>query len=184
MRWYFIGLAVVLLLVLALLPAECCAKGLFSFFNPEVTTPVTAAPSNGSDIIGGMKATITLGSIGSVLTSHLALLVFGILLYAALKRVDGPAYQARLLAWRERKLTALVERWRLLYGDRANWRSTLFSILHPGVTKRRIKQDAMANTMTVDCRVHGLAELEASIAKMNEAAARMEAARGKGGGKR
>lgn len=139
MRWFFMAWAVVLLLVLVLLPAECCAKGLFSFFNPEVTTPVTAAPSNGSDIIGGMKATITLGSIGSVITSHLALIIFGILLYCAICRL-GEGYHTRVMEDRRSRAYYSLVRRRSLYGDREGWRDTLVSLFRPSLKLNSISK--------------------------------------------
>lgn len=106
-----LGFAVRLIFLLALIPAECCARGIFSFFNPEVTTPVTVEP-HGSDIIGGMKATVTLGSLGSVITAHLALIIFGILLYCAIRRL-GEGYHARMIGLEERRSFERVERMRL-----------------------------------------------------------------------
>jgi hypothetical protein len=89
--------------------APCHAGGLFSFFNPEVSVPVTAAPSNGSDIIGGMKATITLGSLGSVLTAHLSIIVMAILLYTAIRRLNPDVY-ARLTDLKSQRCASRLER--------------------------------------------------------------------------
>ena len=161
------GLVALVCGAFVLLAAPCHASGIFSFFNPEVTTPVSVKPVDHSDIVGGMKATVTLGSLGSVITSHLALIIFGFLLYAAIRRL-GEGYHARVIGWHERRSAERIERARLWNDSRANWRNTLFSILHPSVAKRRAKQDARGNVMAFDVKIHGLEELNAAIARMEE----------------
>lgn len=179
MRWYFVGLAVLMLLVPALAPAECHAKGIFSFFNPEVTTPVTVQPVN-SDITGGMKATITLGSLGSVITSHLALIIFGFLLYAAIRRL-GEGYHARIIGWRERRSIERIERQRLWNADNENRRSARISFFHPHLVSESMAHFGNRNTVKVDVNTAGLSAI---LDEMKATAARMEAAQQKGKGAR
>ncbi|MEI6634748.1 MAG: hypothetical protein WCP22_13165 [Chlamydiota bacterium] len=114
-------MAVITLAVLVL-AAPCYGGGLFSFFNPEVTTPIEVKPIN-SDI-SGMKTTITLGSLGSVITAHLALVIMGFLLYAAIRRI-GREYQNAVTLIKEKEIAERMERMRLKAGwlpppDRAN----------------------------------------------------------------
>lgn len=165
MKRYFLGLAVVMLLVLALMPAECHAKGIFSFFNPEVTTPVTVKPADHSDIVGGVKATVTLGSLGSVLTSHLALIVFAILLYAALKRVDGPGYQSRRIALEERSLVESGARHERLM-------SVILGLFRPSLARQKHSLGSM------EVRVHaeGAEKMKEAADSILKAAERLETA--------
>ncbi|HQM53616.1 MAG TPA: hypothetical protein PLI86_10945 [bacterium] len=111
MKWLMAALVVAMLFTVMLLPAECHARGFFSFFNPEVEVPVEVKPVN-SDIIGGMKATVTLGSLGSVITAHLALVIMGFLLYAAIRRM-GEGYHARMIGLQERLSAERIEKRRL-----------------------------------------------------------------------
>jgi hypothetical protein len=162
MKWFMAALVVTMLFTVMLLPAECHARGFFSFFNPEVEVPVEVKPVN-SDI-SGMKNTITLGSLGSVITAHLALVIMGFLLYASIRRLGGDYHQRNYLV-RAQRIASRIERLRLRGGKRG-WFSW-FRKSTPAVHGESLAQ-LKPVTVVLDCSQYRnvLARVQAEVDRL------------------